>query len=60
MQIKPGNENTGIGEARSNFAGDGKFELPVKERDHLVVVSEKNCPQGKWLVQNTAGHCMYH
>ena len=44
----------------SNFAGDGKFELPVKERDPLVVVSEKNCPQGKWLVQNTAGHCMYH
>lgn len=58
FQLKPGTEGNGVGEAKSNFDGDGKFELPVKEGDTLVIISEKGCPQRKWLVKNSEGHCM--
>lgn len=58
-KLKPGNQNTGVGEAKSNFAGDGKFELPVKAGETVFVVSEKNCSQGKWLIKNTEGHYGY-
>ena len=59
FQLKPGAEGTGIGEAKSDFPGDGKFELPMKQGDTVVIISEKKgCPQGKWLVKNSEGHCM--
>ena len=57
-QLKPGSEGTGVGEAKSNFPGDGKLELPVKEGESLTIISENGCPSGKWLVKNTEGHCM--
>jgi len=58
FQLKPGAEGNGVGEAKGNFSGDGKFELPVKEGETLIIISEKGCPQGKWLIKNSEGHCM--
>ena len=60
FQLKPGAEGNGVGEAKRNFTGDGKFELPVKEGEALVIISEKGCPQGKWLIKNPEGHCMFN
>ena len=59
FQLKPGAEGNGVGEAKRNFSGDGKFELPVKEGETLVIISEKGCPQGKWLIKNPEGHCKF-
>ncbi|XP_022782177.1 FYN-binding protein 1-like [Stylophora pistillata] len=58
-KLKPGNQNTGVGEAKSNFAGDGKFDLPVKAGETVFVISENNCSQGRWLIKNTEGHYGY-
>ena len=54
-----GCEGRGVGVAKNDFSGDGKYELPVKEGDSLVVICEENCPPGKWLIKNSDGHCMY-
>ena len=57
IQLKPGVEGSGIGEAKSNFRGDGKHELPVKEGEMLTIMCEDGCPSGKCLVKNNEGHC---
>ncbi|XP_015776805.1 PREDICTED: DNA ligase 1-like [Acropora digitifera] len=58
-KLKPGVEGSGIGEAKSNFRGDGKHELPVKEGEVLTIMCEDGCPSGKCLVKNNEGHLGY-
>lgn len=57
LQLKPGVEGSGIGEA--NFRGDGKHELPVKEGEMPTIMCEDGCPSGKCLVKNNEGHLGY-
>ncbi|XP_067027730.1 uncharacterized protein [Acropora muricata] len=58
-KLKPGVEGSGVGEAKSNFRGDGKHELPVKEGEMLIIMCEDGCPSGKCLVKNNKGHLGY-
>ena len=60
FQLKPGAEGSGVGEAKRNLVWERKFDLPVKEGETVVIISEKGCPQGKWLIKNTEGHCMFN
>ncbi|XP_074611971.1 uncharacterized protein LOC141866376 isoform X4 [Acropora palmata] len=58
-KLKPGVEGSGVGEAKSNFRGDGKHELLVKEGEMLTIMCEDGCPSGKCLVKNKEGHLGY-
>ena len=59
MQLKPGIEGNGVAEAKVNFVGEGKFELPAKQGEALTILCEQGCPPGKWLVKNEDGHCKF-
>ena len=48
---------SGVGEAKSNFRGEGKHELRTKEGEMLTIMCEDGCPSAKCLVKNNEGHC---
>ncbi|XP_068676077.1 DNA ligase 1-like [Montipora foliosa] len=58
-KLKPGIEGNGVAEAKVNFVGEGKFELPAKQGEALTILCEQGCPPGKWLVKNEDGHLGY-